>query len=61
LGSNDHPIKQIQLQIQRWTGPVARREEGRSTFKTLTGKPIGKRPLGRPRQRWEDNIRMDVK
>ena len=35
-------------------------EEGRSAFKILTGKPIGKRPLGRPRRRWEDNIRMDL-
>ena len=33
-------------------------EEGRSAFKILTGKPTGKRPLGRPRRRWEDNIRM---
>ena len=35
-------------------------EEGRSAFKILTGKPIGKRPLRRPRRRWEDNIRMDL-
>ena len=35
-------------------------EEGRSAFKVLTGKPTGKRPLGRPRRRWEDNIRMDL-
>ena len=35
-------------------------EEGRSAFKILTGKPTGKRPLGRPRHRWEDNIRMDL-
>ena len=35
-------------------------EEGRSAFKTLTGKPTGKRPLGSPRRRWEDNIRMDL-
>ena len=34
-------------------------EECRSAFKMLTGKPIGKRPLKRPRRRWEDNIRMD--
>ena len=44
----------------RWAGHVARMEEGRSAFKILTGKPIGKRPLGRPRRRWEDNIRMDL-
>ena len=36
-------------------------EEGKITFKILTGKPMGKRPLGRIRQRWEDNIRMDLK
>ena len=35
-------------------------EEGRSTFKILTGKPTGKRPLRRPRHRWGDNIRMDL-
>ena len=35
-------------------------EEGRSSFKILTGKPTGKWPLGRPRRRWEDNIRMDL-
>ena len=42
----------------RWAGHVARMEEGMSAF--LTGKPTGKRPLGRPRRRWEDNIRMDL-
>ena len=35
-------------------------EEGRSAFKILSGKPTVKRPLGRPRRRWEDNIRMDL-
>ena len=35
-------------------------EEDRSAFKILTGKPTGKRPLGRPRSRWEGNIRMDL-
>ena len=35
-------------------------EEGRSAFRILTGKSTGKRPLGRPRRRWEDNIRMDL-
>ena len=42
----------------RWAGHVARMKEGRSVFKILTGKPTGKRPLGRPRRRWEDNIRI---
>ena len=40
---------------------ISRIEESRSPFKVLTGKPIGKRPLERPRRRWEDNIRMDPK
>ena len=44
----------------RWTGHVTRKEEGRGAFKILTDKPTGKRPLGRPRRRWEDNIRMDL-
>ena len=45
----------------RWAGHVASMEEGRSAFKILTGTPTGKRPLGRPRRRSEDNIRMDLK
>ena len=44
-----------------WAGHVVRMEEDRSAFKILTGTPTGKRPLGRPRRRWEDNIRMDLK
>ena len=44
----------------RWAVHVVRKEEGRSAFKILTGKPTGKGPLGRPRLRWEDNIRMDL-
>ena len=44
----------------RWAGHVARMEESRSAFKILTGKPTGKRPLGRSRCRWEDNIRIDL-
>ena len=45
----------------RWAGHIARMEEYMSAFKILTGTPAGKRPLGRPRSRWEDNIRMDFK
>ena len=45
----------------RWAGHVDRMEEGRSAFKILTGKPTRKRPLGRPRRRLEDNIRMGLK
>ena len=39
---------------------MARMEEGRGVHKVLVGKPDGKRPLGRPRCRWEDNIKMDL-
>jgi hypothetical protein len=41
----------------RWAGHVANMEEGRSPFKIVTGKPTGKRPLGRPMRKREDNIR----
>ena len=43
-----------------WTGHVARIGERRSVYRVLVGKPEGKRPLGRPRRRWEDNIKMDL-
>ena len=42
----------------RWAGHVARMGEGRGVYGVLVGKPEGKRPLGRPRHRWEDNIKM---
>ena len=45
----------------RWVGHVVRMEEGRTAFEILTGTLAGKRTLGRPRRRWEDNIRMDLK
>ena len=54
-------VRVIKLRRLRWTGHVARMEEGRSGFKILTSKPTGKRPLWRPRRRWEDNFRMDLK
>ena len=44
----------------RWASHVARMEEGRSALKILTGTSTGERPLGRPRRRWEGNIRMDL-
>jgi hypothetical protein len=44
----------------RWAGPVAQTGEGRGVYRGLVGKPDGKRPLGRPRRRWEDNIKMDL-
>jgi hypothetical protein len=41
-------------------GNVARMRKGRGVYRDLLGKPEGKRPLGRPRRRWEDNIKMDL-
>jgi hypothetical protein len=45
----------------RWAGHVARRGEKRNAYSILVGNPEGKRPLGRPRRRWVDNIKMDLK
>ena len=53
-------VRVIKSRRLRWAEHVARIEEGRSAFKILTGKPTGKRPLGRPRRRWEDYSRMDL-
>ena len=54
-------VRVIKSRRLKWTGHVVRMEEGRSSFKILTGTPGGKRPLGRPGRRWEDNIRMGLK
>jgi len=48
------------LRRMRWAGHVARIEERGGVYRFLVGKPEGKRPLGRLRRRWEDNIRMDL-
>ena len=45
----------------RWAGHVARMRERRGVYRVLVGKPEGRRPLERPRRRWEDNIRMDLR
>jgi hypothetical protein len=42
-------------------GHVARMGEGKGAYRIFVGKPEGRRPLGRPRRRWEDNIRMDLR
>jgi len=44
----------------RWVGHVARMGKRRGVYRVLVGKPEGKRPLGRPRRGWEDNIKMDL-
>jgi hypothetical protein len=50
----------IKWRIMRWAGHVARMGEERGVYRVLLGKPEGKRPLGRPRHRWADNIRMNL-
>jgi len=44
----------------RWAGHVVCLREGRGVYRVLVGKPEGKRPFGRARRRWEDNIKMDL-
>jgi hypothetical protein len=53
--------RQVKSRRMRWAGHVARMGEERKVYKVLVGKPEGKRRLGRPRRRWEDGIRMDLK
>ena len=50
----------IKSRRMRWAGHVARMGEERVVYRVLVGKPEGRRPLGRPRRRWLDNIRMDL-
>ena len=54
-------VRVIKSRRLRWSGHVARMKEGRIALRISAGKPTGKRHLVRPRRRWEDNIRMDLK
>jgi hypothetical protein len=53
-------IRQITSRRMRWVGHVGRMGDGRKVYRVLVGKPEGKRPLGSPRHRWEDGIKMDL-
>ena len=53
-------VRVVKSRRMSWAGLVARMGEGRGVHRVLVGKPEGKRPLGRPRRRWEDNIKMDL-
>jgi hypothetical protein len=53
-------IRMIKSRRMRWPGHVARMGETRNAYRILVGKPEGKRPLGRPRRRWVNNIKMDL-
>jgi hypothetical protein len=59
LYSSPNIIRIIKSRRMRWAGHVARIEEKWNAYRLLVGKPEGKRPLGRPRRKWVDNIRMD--
>jgi hypothetical protein len=54
-------VKVIKSRRMRWAGHVARMGEGRGVYRVLVGRPEGKRPLGRSRHRWEDNIKLDLR
>ena len=54
-------MRVVKTRRMRWAGHVARMGEGRGVHRVLVGKPEGKRPLGRPRRRKEDNIKMDLR
>jgi hypothetical protein len=60
LYSSPSIIRIIKSRRMRWVGHVARMGEKRKVFRLLVGKPEGKRPLGRPRCRWIDNIKTDL-
>jgi hypothetical protein len=61
LYSSPGIIRKVKSRRMRWAGHVVRMGKERKVYKVLVGKPEGKRPLGRPRRRWEDGIRMDLR
>jgi hypothetical protein len=60
LYSSPSIIRIIKSRRMRWAGHVARMGEERNVYRLLVGQPEGKRPLGRPKRRWIDNIKMDL-
>jgi hypothetical protein len=61
LYSSANIVRVIKLRRMRWARHVARMGERRGVYRVLVGRPEGKRPLGRPRRRWEYNIKLDLK
>jgi hypothetical protein len=60
LYSSPNIIWVIKLRRLRWAGHVARMGDERGAYRILVGRPKGRRPLGRPRRRWEDTIKIDI-
>ena len=60
LFSSPNIVRVIKSRKMRWAGNVARMGKERGAYRVLVGKPEGKRPMGRPRRRWVDNISMDL-
>ena len=60
LYTSPNIVRVIKSRRMRWVGHVARIGEESGVYRVLVGKPEGRRPLGRPRRRWVDNIRMDL-
>jgi hypothetical protein len=61
LYSSPSIVRVIKARRMRWVGHVARMGEVRVAYNILVGRPEGRRPLGRPRRRWENNIKMDLR
>jgi hypothetical protein len=61
LYSSPNIVRVIKSRRMRWAGHVARMGEGRGVYRVLVGRSEGKRSLGRPRCRWEDNIKLDLR
>jgi hypothetical protein len=61
LYSSPSIVRVIKARRMRWAGHVARMREVRGAYNTLVRRPEGRRPLGRPRCRWEDNIKIDLR
>jgi hypothetical protein len=61
LYSSSSIVRVIKARKMRWAGHVSRIGEVRGAYNILVGRPEGRRPLGRPRGRWEDNIKMDLR
>jgi hypothetical protein len=61
LYSSPNIVRVIKSRRMKWAGHVARMGEGRGVYRVLVGRPEGKRPLGRPRRRWEHNIKLDLR